>query len=473
MKRSKKLGILLGILVVACVVTLGVTQYQEKKEQIENSGEVVLELSADAVETLSWEYESQSLAFHKDDTWLYDDDEAFPVDQEKIQSLLEPFQAFTASFIIQDVEDLGQYGLDDPLCTIHITTGDESYDILLGDYSTMDSERYVSIGDGNVYLVSDDPLNYYDVELSDLIDHDEIPYLEQVSSMEFSGTESWQFTYQEEGGDSYRKNDVYFTQEGETSLPLDTTRVEDYIQTLSYLGLSDYVTYNATQEDLEACGLDDPELTIQVNYTTEDEDGNEVSDTLVLHISRDPEELADASQTSETAADSDETAEEEEITAYAQVGDSKILYRISSDDYKALMAASYDDLRHPEVLPADFADISQVDITLEGADYTITTEGDRDERTYFYAGEELEITDFQTALEALNADSFTDERPSQKEEIQLTVHLDLEGAPTVQISLYRYDGDSCLAVVDGDPVSLVPRSAVVDLIESVNTIVLN
>lgn len=473
MKRSKKLGILVGILAVACAVTFAVTQYQEKKEQIENSGEVVLELSADTADSLSWEYESQSLAFHRDDVWLYDGDEAFPVDQEKIQDLLEPFQALTASFIIQDVDDLGQYGLDDPVCTIHITTEDTSYDILLGDYSTMDSERYVSIGDGNVYLVSDDPLNYYNVELSDLIDQDEIPYLEQVSRIEFSGDENWEITYEEDGGDSYRADDVYFTQRSGASLPLDTSRVENYLQSLSYLGLTDYVTYNATQEDLEACGLDDPQLTIQVDYTSEDEDGNEISGTLTLHISRDPEELAEAEQASETAADTDETEEEEEITAYARVGDSKILYQISSDEYKALMAASYDDLRHPEVLPADFADISQVDITLEGVDYTITAEGDRDERTYSYEGEELEIDDFQTALESLSAESFTDEQPTQKEELRMTVHLDLEGDPTVQIILYRYDGSSCLAVVDGEPVSLVSRSSVVDLVESINAIVLN
>ena len=125
------------------------------------------------------------------------------------------------------------------------------------------------------------------------------------------------------------------------------------------------------------------------------------------------------------------------------------------------------------MLPADFADISQVDITLEGVDYTITAEGDRDERTYSYEGEELEIDDFQTALESLSAESFTDEQPTQKEELRMTVHLDLEGDPTVQIILYRYDGSSCLAVVDGEPVSLVSRSSVVDLVESINAIVLN
>ena len=69
--------------------------------------------------------------------------------------------------------------------------------------------------------------------------------------------------------------------------------------------------------------------------------------------------------------------------------------------------------------------------------------------------------------------SFTDEAPAQKEEISLTLHLDSEAFPTVEISLYRYDGSSCLAVVDGVPTALVERSQVVDLIEAVNSIVLN
>ena len=74
---------------------------------------------------------------------------------------------------------------------------------------------------------------------------------------------------------------------------------------------------------------------------------------------------------------------------------------------------------------------------------------------------------------ALTADSFTDETPTGKEEIGLTVYLDNENFPQVEIRLYRYDGSLCLAVVDGETVSLVDRSAVMDLVEAVQTIVLN
>ena len=70
MNRYKKLYILAGVLVVACLVTFGVTRYEARKENIQNSGEVVLELPTDSVTDLSWEYDGQSLAFRKEDgTW--------------------------------------------------------------------------------------------------------------------------------------------------------------------------------------------------------------------------------------------------------------------------------------------------------------------------------------------------------------------------------------------------------------------
>ena len=83
------------------------------------------------------------------------------------------------------------------------------------------------------------------------------------------------------------------------------------------------------------------------------------------------------------------------------------------------------------------------------------------------------LEDVQNKLEALHSESFTEETPTQKKEIGLTLHLDSQTHPTVQIDLYRYDGTHCLAAIDGTSVSLVSRSNVVALIEAIHTIVLN
>ena len=472
MKRSKKMIVLVAVLVVACIATFALTQYEEKQEEIKNSDAIILELPTDTVEAISWKYIEDGLVFHKgEDGWLYDGDEAFPVSEDKINDIISNFEAFCASFIIENVEDYSQYGLDDPECTISLSTAEQSYDIKLGAFSKMDEQRYVDIGDGNVYLVSNDPMDFLQSSLSSMIEHDDTPGFENVVDITFDGSENYTIVKTEDSPNTYNIEDVYFAQIDGAELPLDTSEITDYLNTITGLDLLTYATYNATEEELASYGLDNPELTVTVNYTYTDDD-NEVSDTCVIHIGQNPEELE--------AYEAAEEAEEEDlpdVSKYVRIGDSQIVYELDDVDYISLSLASYNNLRHREVIWADFETVTQIDITLEGENHTITTsldEEDEDaERVWYYGEEELDVGKLQTALENLSADSFTDEVPSEKEEISLTVYLDNENFPQVKIQLYRYDGSLCLAVVDGEPVSLVDRGAVMDLVEAVQAIVLN
>ena len=70
MYRSKRIVILLAVLAVCCVAAFAALQVQERQERIETSGEVVLEIDSDAVQTLSWTYEGETLSFHRDGDWL-------------------------------------------------------------------------------------------------------------------------------------------------------------------------------------------------------------------------------------------------------------------------------------------------------------------------------------------------------------------------------------------------------------------
>ena len=159
-----------------------------------------------------------------------------------------------------------------------------------------------------------------------------------------------------------------------------------------------------------------------------------------------------------------------------------------------------------EVFWADFEDVYQIDITLEDTEHTLVSELDEDENhIWHYQGQDttiaateettetvaeetdgdeateaeetveeaLDLTDLQNTLNALSASSFTSEQPTEKEEIRLTLYLENEKFPEVEIILYRYDGTNCLAVVDGVSVSLIPRSSVMDLVEAIQAIVLN
>lgn len=481
MKRGKKIGILSGMLCCISLAAFGVSRYEQRKEQIKNSDEIILEVAGDEVKTLSWECSTGSFAFHRDENgaWLYDTDEAFPVNEEKIGELLEQFREFGVSFIIEEVEDWEQYGLDEPVCTIRLETDGESYEILLGGYSSMDSERYVSIGDGSAYLVKNDPLESFEIEISDLIRHDEIPKLKNVTQLQFSGETSERIFYEEDSTSSYYAGDVYFMEQGDHSRPLDTGRVNDYLNTIKNLNLKDYVNYDAAKEDLAQYGLDAPVLSLSLDYVTVEEGTEEEKEeTFILNIGRDPAEQgkrgteeAEGEKTEEAETGAEAAAEA--VTAFARIGESKIIYRITSEQYSKLMDMTYDSLRHQEIFWADFSDIYQLDIKLEGETYTITAETEEEKRTWYYQGEELEMAGLRSAVRGLKTNTFTDETPTQKEEIALTVYLEDENYPEVRIQLYRYDGKDCIAVVDGEPIALVERSYVVDLTEAVNSIVLN
>ena len=464
MKRTKRLMILTGILALVCIATLVLSRYEEKQEQIKASDAVILEIPADEVQTLSWEYASgDGLAFHRgEDGWVYDADEAFPVSEEKITAILERYAAFGVSFLIEDVADYGQYGLDEPECTISIATAEESYDIRLGGLSLLDEQRYVDIGDGNVYLVSEDPMEDAASTLSAMILHDDIPDFGTATDITFAGAESYTITHTEDSADSYSASDIYFTQQDGVTVPLDTTSVRKYLNTVAALSLLDYVTYNATDEELAAYGLDDPELTVTIGYETDEETG-----ACTLHISRNPEELA----ASEEAIAAGELGGE--VTKYVRVGDSKIVYILDDTDYAILAAAGYNDLRHKELCWADLDSVTAIDVTLEGQTHSLTSELVEEDRVWSYGGTELDPDGLLGALEALSAGSFTDETPGGQVEIDLTIHLDNENFPTVRITLYRYDGSTCLASVDGNPTALVDRSASMDLVEAVQAIILN
>ena len=469
MRKATKLYVLLGVLLVVCVAAFAVSRYEEKKEQIKNSGEVILEIPTDSVTALSWTNESGTFSFTKDEKWVYDDDNAFPVDEEKINDLLEQFTSFAAAFAIDDVEDYAQYGLDEPICTIRITAGEESYTVELGDFSKMDEQRYISIGDGKAYLVSHDPLDEFDAVLRDMILDDTIPEFDTAEQIEFSGGENYAII-RDEDGKSICADDVYFA-DGQ---PLDTDNVDTVLSAIQSLSLTNYVSYNVTGEELTTFGLDDPELTVTLEYSSSDEDGKKTdAGTLVLHLSQNPEELAAYEEALANEAD-----ELPDVTCYARVGESQIVYQITQSEFDALTDVSYDALRHQTLFTADFDTVTSIDVALSGESYTFTYNPPEDkddedaEGTWTYNAEEFDVYDLKTALRAISASGFTDETPTGQEEISMTVHLDNEDFPTFTLTLYRLDGTNCIATVDGKAVALVSRSQTVDLIEAVNELTL-
>lgn len=133
----------------------------------------------------------------------YTDDANFPVDQDKIAERLKLFKEFGVAFEVKmwTIMDSTVWMIRN--VQSHWKTDDKTYEISLGDYSTMDSQRYVSIGDGNVYLVKNDPMDSFNVTIDALVKNDEIPnfnQVEKISEIKVSGSTSLDAKYKENDG---------------------------------------------------------------------------------------------------------------------------------------------------------------------------------------------------------------------------------------------------------------------------------
>lgn len=457
MKRNKRLWILLIVCAAVFAGTFAVSRIRERVENIRASGETVLSVSPEAVTALSWETERGSFSFRREEKWIYDGDESFPVSDDAIRERLKPFENLAAAFVIDEPESLADYGLKNPECTVTIQTEERTWVLRLGITSAIDEQRYFSIGDGKVYLASTDMRALYDAGLPDLIQHDTVPALDNVSEIRVSGRESFTVTRREDGP-SCREADVYYGEKDGKETPMDTELVESFLSDIRYLSLENYVTYNASEEELAACGLIRPVVTAEITFSPEEGQ----TEVFTVSVSRDPDAKED----------------EEEPAYYARVGQSGILYRIPSSYGVRLTETGFDKLRHQEVFPADFSGIDRLDITLDGIDAVLScltedgkTETDGDgNRVFRYQGEAVDTAALETAFGSLTAESFTSEAPAGKVELELTATL--TSGQSVTLTLYRRDGATCLAAVDGTPLSLVPRPAAIALVEAIYAIVL-
>ncbi len=502
MKRKKSLIILIAVVVVLCCVIIIEQAVTKHVDSINTTDEIILSIEQDSLTSVTWTYEEETLTFDQTDGVWYDSGDAeFPVDQDKMEDFLSWFEETHATFIIEDVEDYSQYGLEEPQCTITLTTEDGDTTVSVGNYSTMDEQRYIEIGDGKVYLVEEDILESVTTDRDEFMQHDETPSIVTLDSLTVSGEVQLNAVYDEEGKYAYTDSYNYYQVEDDgTYLILDDSLVESYLSSLSYLSLTNYMTYTASSEDLSEYGLDDPAYTITVNGTVEveaeeeeteesdeDEEETEESETETEAVEVETEDVEFVIYIGVVTEEAEDEDEEDTITAYIRVGDSEIIYQLDESDYEALIAVSYDDLRPANVLSLDWDEVTGISFTVDDETYEIDvmdaqeyaeTYGTEDEAeeaegcVYLIDEQEIDLDEVMDAVDELSIDSFTDEADVDTLEMSMTFTLSDEDYSSVEMDIYRYDSESCLVVVDGESVGYVSRSLMVELRECLTSIVL-
>ncbi len=96
--------------------------------------------------------ETISLEKDQENNWTYPADAAFPLDQSYPDAMVQALKEIQAAKTIENVEDLSEYGLENAVCSITVQ-GEKEYQLAIGEETGLGGQRYLSIGDGNVYLV--------------------------------------------------------------------------------------------------------------------------------------------------------------------------------------------------------------------------------------------------------------------------------------------------------------------------------
>ena len=86
----------------------------------------------------------------KDDSWVKKDDTDFPVNQSTLDSAASSVTSVESDRVLEDVDNLAEYGLDSPANIIKIVTKSEDEDgddttatLYVGDENSSTSQYYV------------------------------------------------------------------------------------------------------------------------------------------------------------------------------------------------------------------------------------------------------------------------------------------------------------------------------------------
>lgn len=453
-KKSVNLITAVGVLVVLSGAYVGVKTYVAKQEAAdtesaeEENPEIISIASAD-VKSIKFVIDKKEVTFEKDgDSWVKSDETGFPVDQDKIDTLVSSLNSIKAERTLENVEDASEYELDQPDNTITVTTEDGGTTVIqLGMENDSTSQEYIDLNkdSSTVYVVSNSTFSSFEGTLYDFAKSGVFPTVDSstVSKISVDGKDSSYVVEKDEN------NFWNITGDGETE-KADSAKATSLASTLSSVAYASYVNYNCAEDELSQYGLDKPYAEITVDYQEEVEkestddkneaengaeevseasgdenqadenadsetDGNESLDEDVDVADTEDSEAVENENTGETAdtesAESSEDAEEDsepetemvdrELVIqvgdqssdggrYVRVNDSNEIYTISEDSLDTFLGKTNADFWDLTVSYLSANNLDTLDVNYGGEDYIVNVSRETSE------DENVETSDNET-----------------------------------------------------------------------------
>jgi len=502
--KTVKMVLAVVVLGVCCGAYAGVKTYvahQEQKESEEDSEEstTVFTASTDNIKSLDFMVDDTETTFEKDDdSWVKKDETDFPVNQTTLDSAASAIASVDSDRVLEDVDDLSEYGLDSPSNTIKIVTKSDEEDgdditttLYVGDENSSTSQYYVRKDDDEktVYLIDSSCVEPFTKSLNDYAQMEDFPAIsntDTITKISVDGDNSYELSKDED-------TSTWSVKGSEDEEKADSATVSSLVSSFGSMAYSSLADYKC--DDKSKYGLDKPYATIIVDYQEEVADDDTQDNTTASSEAAD-EDASSAEENSDdakqdTESDDEDSSEEETKMAdkqltilvgnetddsnrYVMVNDSNEVYTMSTDTLSALTDKSEEDFWDMTVSYVSLNNLESLKVNYQGSDYKVNVSretstdddgNDTETVTYKLNGSDLDETTFTTFYNKLinmTAQKRLTDKYEPDGDAELTVTFTEEDGDTLEVAYYSYDTNYYAAVVD-NKVYLVNKMNVKEL----------
>ena len=515
--KTVKMVLAVVVLGVCCGAYAGVKTYvahQDQKESEEDSEEstTVFTASTDNIKSLDFMVDDTETTFEKDDdSWVKKDETDFPVNQTTLDSAASAIASVDSDRVLEDVDDLSEYGLDSPSNTIKIVTKSDEEDgdditttLYVGDENSSTSQYYVRKDDDEktVYLIDSSCVEPFTKSLNDYAQMEDFPAIsntDTITKISVDGDNSYELSKDED-------TSTWSVKGSEDEEKADSATVSSLVSSFGSMAYSSLADYKC--DDKSKYGLDKPYATITVDYqeevaeqdTESDESVSETTDETSEAEDTDGEEAEDeTSENSDSASDDEDSSEEEtkmadkqltilvgnetdDSSRYVMVNDSNEVYTMSTDTLSALTDKSEEDFWDMTVSYVSLNSLGSLKVNYQGSDYKVNVSretstdddgNDTETVTYKLNGSDLDETTFTTFYNKLinmTAQKRLTDKYEPDGDAELTAIFTEEDGDTQEVAYYSYDTNYYAAVVD-NKVYLVNKMNVKELFTAFESVV--
>lgn len=471
-KKKRNFTTILLLLLVLIFVVAGyglLKSHNDKVEQEEVAQEEqdtsikLQDFEAESIVNISVESaEEQFLFVKKDDNWVLDGEEEYPLSQSKLTSMAAGIAQLSATrLVVEAPEDLSEYGLLNPSLLIKaVTVEGKEYSLQLGEQLTTDTDYYGQIaGDNAVYVIPMATRTKYAITKADLFDIESPPSItaDTIREVKVSSKTQGDFhiVYEENNPEDYSGSGTYcwVIPEGYANpMNMDNTAVSEVLSNYTVFSFTKGIDY--VKENQSKYGLGADSDRVFVRYLTAE--GEEKTYTLWI---------------GDTDSEGNYYVRPEGSNRTYLMAKDTVEQKIIIEDKEALLSkfthmVNILDVNRVTVLAKDKSKVYEIKRTDEtDSDGNTTTK-----ETFYIDGGEAEDTQFRTMYQSMIGLRMV-EPLKEKVEVSgdpvLTLTFEKNDGKEVVVSYHPYQTNRYTITVNGKTSALADKSEIDSFVETI------